>query len=564
MIIPADRSERQTLYAKIISDCFASRGDRKARYDILRNWYLYGKAATEEPAEYNKLYSHIDLLASFLFSGETTTFVIEVPKTNEVIYDFEIEKAKLITPRVNESWHDTNTDIIFNDCLTWALVYDTMLIKRVPLGKGTFGSYAVEPHAFGVLREDIPTISEQEAMAHEFFMTESELRRAVENFSSEVQADILSCLVTADQAKDASTVPAGVQTIIINSTTPTTGEASGQVNLNSLLMHKFEPVIAEMGIPCYELWVYDDDLKDYRKVTMIKGEKLLHDSERNTFVDGEVPFVKITPNPLYNYFWGRSELMYLIPLQEWINERIPQIKNILAKLAKPPISGMGVQETKMLAMLQVAGGLANFPEPASMTSIQEHYPQSATELFREFDKVEQMFDDMSGLRSILKGGGEPGVRAMGHADMLAKLGSSRAKKKAAILEDAAEKYATLILKSIRDYDPTHFITSKGTDFVVKQLTETAAVKVDAHSSSPIFIEEQKQTAEYLFSIGAYDKEDVVDAMRIQNAGEIKAKIKARELRDAPLAQIHEMVSVAKEEEAVTILAKLKKMFKVKR
>jgi len=562
MIIPTDRADRETLYSKLVKDCFRSRGDRKARYDILRNWYLYGNGETQQCVEYNKLFAHIDLLASFLFSGETTSFVIEVPQTDETIYPFEVEKANILTPRVNDFWHDSNTDIVFNDALNLALVFDTMIIKYVPKGKGQFGSYTIRPYSFGVLREDVPTITDQEAMAHEFFMTESELRRKIQYMSPEAQADILSCLERPEDAEDKTLLPGGVQTLIINSTTPTTGEATGQVNINSILMNRFEPVIGENGITCYELWVYDDDLKDHRKVVMVNGEKILHDSEKNTFVHGEVPFVKLTPNGMDDYFWGRSELMYLIPLQEWVNIRVPQIKEILAKLADPPIAGWGLEE-KMLEALRYAGGVAHSSDPATMGKVEKYYPTGSSELFRELAEIKEMFNDVSGLSQIMKGGGEPGVRAMGHADMLAKLGASRAKKKAAILEDAAEKYATIILKAMQDYDDTHYRTEKGMAFIAKQLTDGAVVKVDAHSSSPIFIQEQKDTAAELFKTGCYDKEDLVDAMRVQNAEAVKAKIRDREAKEAPLIQIKSLVETAKDDEAVGILAKLKKMFKPK-
>lgn len=561
MIIPKPKTDRERLYSKLVKDCFASRNDRKARYDILRNWFLYGNAETQQPAAYNKLFSHVDLLGSFLFSGETTSFIIEVPKTDGINYDFEIEKAKVMTPRVNDAWHDSDTDLMFNDALNWALVFDTMILKFVPKGKGQFGSYAIEPHAFGVLREDISTISEQEAMAHEFFMTESELRRSIKNMSDEEQGRILSALQAPENAQDSKTLPAGVQTLIINSTIPETGEASGEVNVNSLLLNKFEPSIGENGVVCYELWVFDDELKDYRKIVMVNGESILHDSEKNTFVPGEVPFVKITPNGHYNYFWGRSELMYLIPLQEWMNERIPQIKSILAKLADPPIAAWGMTESRLNA-LRFAGGIYGSPDPAATGKIERDYPVGATELFREFHEVEGMYDDISGIRGVVKGASEPGVRAQGHADMLAKLGSTRIKKKAAILEDAAEKYATLILKCLRLYDSIYMKTEKGTSFVAKQLHESAEVKVDSHSSSPIALQEHRETSMMLFKEGIFDKEDIVDAMRIQNTGVIKSKIKRREEESKPIKVIHDLVEKSKPGEEEGIIKKLKKMLHI--
>ena len=229
---------------------------------------------------------------------------------------------------------------------------------------------------------------------------------------------------------------------------------------------------------------------------------------------------------MYNYFWGRSELVILIGLQTWMNTRIAEIQSILAKIANPPTSGFGVNEAYLRA-LQIAGGISASDTPSSMGKVEQHLPPAVADLFKEVQMIEAMYEELSGIRSIMKGGGEPGVRAMAHADMLAKMGSSRVKKKAAILEDSVEKVATIILKCLRKFDDTHYKTDKDLSFIAKQLTETAMVKVDSHSSSPIFVQEQKDTAFMLFKTGAIDEEDLIDAVRFQNSGYIKEKLKKR-------------------------------------
>lgn len=560
MRIPESQSDREQFYADLVQRCFASRQERKARYDILNNWFLFGNGLAQELVEYNKLYPHIDLLASFLFSGETTSFVIEVPKTAEIEYEFEIEKAKLLIPKVNETWHDSNVDITFNDALILALVKDTSFIKIVPRGKREFMSYVVGPESIGVLREDVTTLDQQECVAHEYFIPLSELTRMIEGYGPAEQERILSYVKKQEDTKDQNAVPAGVQTIIINATKPETGEVSGSLNKMFAINNNFQPTVSEEGVLCYELQVYDDNLKDYRTVQMLNGECILFDAQKNSFFPGEIGLVKITPNSVDGYFWGRSELMYLIPLQEWINTRIPEIKMILAKLAKPPISAFGMQEAKLTALF-MAGGIAASDNPASMGAIKEHFPQSAQELFKELQMIEAMFNEVSGIREIMKGGGESGVRAMGHADMLAKLGSTRAKKKAAILEDAVEKCATLLLKAIRKYDDTYFRTENGTKFIAQFLTDAAQVKVDSHSSSPIFVQELMDKASMLFQAGAIDKEDLIDAARYQNAEYLKGKLKKREAENAPIAHVESLVAGAKEADATSILNKLKQMFK---
>lgn len=542
MIIPALQSDRERLYSQVIGECFKSREDRVSRYNILENWYTFGRGDAQEPVEYNKLLPHIDLLSSFLFSGETTQFIIEIPNMKDIDYELEMKKAAVITPKLNDVWHDSNIDSAYDEGLKWALVFATTFVKLVPIGKNEYMSYVVRPHNIGVLREDIPTLTGQEAIAHEFFMTESQITRMIKDYGQEERDRIKAKMVPHEQEKNQDALPSAVQQIVtIASNDPTTGERSGTAETKISPYHNYEPHVGEKGFTCYELWIYDDGLKDYRKVLMLGDDTILVDLQKNPFFSGELPFVKITPNPLHKYFWGKEEIIPLIRLQEWINDRIPQIKKILGKLADPPVSGFGVDEAKLNALLSI-GGVAGFDEPSSTGKVEMHYPQNAGDLFRELQTIEQMFDEISGIRSILKGGGEPGVRSSVHADTLAKVGSSRPKKKASILEDGVEKIGSLLLKCIMRYDPTYMKIedeegTKGITFIANQMTSFADVKVDAHSSSPIFVEQQIDKALKLHEVKAIDEEDLIDAFRMQNAGLLKSKLRKRMKQEAAMAKM---------------------------
>jgi hypothetical protein len=95
---------------------------------------------------------------------------------------------------------------------------------------------------------------------------------------------------------------------------------------------------------------------------------------------------------------------------------------------------------------------------------------------------------------------------------LARLGSSRIKKRALVVEDALEKMATLYLKLMQQYDSTHFTDSRGERFIAEQFTRDFMVKVDAHSNSPIFMEDMRQLAFNLFKAQAIDKESLIDLL----------------------------------------------------
>jgi hypothetical protein len=159
-------------------------------------------------------------------------------------------------------------------------------------------------------------------------------------------------------------------------------------------------------------------------------------------------------------------------------------------------------------------------------------PDMPHSLFEVIHEVDDMFGEASGISSVLSGKGESGVRSAGHASQLARLGSSRAKKRALIVEDSLEKVATLYLKLMQSYDDTHFRDEDGNPFIAEQFTKNFVVKVDAHSNSPIFTEDLRELAFNLFKAQAIDKESLLDLVEPPMKQLIKDKLKKREKEQA--------------------------------
>jgi hypothetical protein len=132
----------------------------------------------------------------------------------------------------------------------------------------------------------------------------------------------------------------------------------------------------------------------------------------------------------------------------------------------------------------------------------------------------------------LQGKGESGVRSAGHASQLARLGSSRTKKRALVIEDSLEKLATLYLKVMQKYDATHFKDSENRPFIAEQFTENFVVKVDAHSNSPIFMEDNRQLAFNLFKEGVISKESLLDLIDPPMKQHLKEDLKKLEAKQA--------------------------------
>jgi hypothetical protein len=244
---------------------------------------------------------------------------------------------------------------------------------------------------------------------------------------------------------------------------------------------------------------------------------------------GEHPFVQICPNPLPDYFWGRSEVAMLIGLQEMREKRTRQIDELLDKQARPPKAGIGmigIPEETLLA-LSMADGFAQFSDP--MSKIQEFKPDIPADLFGRVKQIDEEFLEASGISNIMKGQGESGVRSKGQTSELARLGAARIKKRAMIIEDALEKQATLMLQCIQIYDADSIKDDEGKPFIADQFTQDYTVKVDAHSNSPIFVEDQRQFAFELHERNCITREALLEITQppmqqqlIQDLGKIEA------------------------------------------
>ncbi len=146
---------------------------------------------------------------------------------------------------------------------------------------------------------------------------------------------------------------------------------------------------------------------------------------------------------------------------------------------------------------------------------------------------------ISGITPVLAGRGEAGVRSKSHAESLSRLGSSRAKKRALIIEDALEKVATLYLKCIQKYQPIMLKDDDGNDFIPEQFTDDFIVKVDAHSNSPIFTEDLRNLAFSLHQAGAIDQEGLLDLLEPPMKQLLKEKLATNKAKQEEMAMLQQ-------------------------
>jgi hypothetical protein len=522
MRIPSDPLHREDFYLDLIQKCFVSREERKADYSTLRSYYLFGAAPEESPALFNKIFPHLDQLTSFLYSAETTRFTINI---GAEVNPQEHRKIPTLTNLLNDEWLNSNCDQVFSTALTWALCFGTTYVKLI-VNNGIH-PYMVEPSSVGVLREDVPYTDRQEAIAQTYYITKSELYARL---YSHPKRDQIVKRVTSSYQPQQLDIPDGIDRIIMSQTNPT---MTGTVNLDLSGMNRYKARVAEDTVEMTELWVWNDETLDYQVVTIAEPDIIIYDRPgEQVFLKGELPFVQICPNPMYDYYWGQSEVQRLVFLQSLRNKRMTEILDLLSKQVSPPtalIGFTGILDEKNFA-LNRAGGLLATDMPNA--KVEKMAPQMPSDLFEVIREVDQMFAEASGITSVLSGRGETGVRSQGHASQLARLGSSRAKKRALIVEDSLEKVSTLFLKLIQAYDNTRLMDTENVPFIADQFTNNYVVKVDAHSNSPIFTEDLRQLAFNMFKAGAIDKESLIDLLEPPMKQLLKEKLKRMEERQA--------------------------------
>jgi hypothetical protein len=537
MKLPTDKAELFGFYVELNNKCNATREERRKLYEGWRSYFLYGDAPVTSKQPINKIYSHIDQLTALMYSGETTRFSIDLSVSASDLY-----KAKLgpMMRLLNDNWHDANTDLIFGTALQWAHCYGSMFVK-MRVNQGQIEPYVVEPGDFGVLREDIGGLHRQEAFSHSYYVTESQLRYDLEACEHPRREEILKAIIAVPKPTENAN-NAVLDQIITSQSQP---NMIGNVNFSLDATNKYRPTVSEKLIQMSELYVFDDEIHDLRIVTMADPGVVIFDRPINgVFIKKEAPFVQVCPNPAHDYFWGHSEVDKLIPLQIKRNERMEQIDHMLSLQARPPKFGSGFNGdiSEIADTMDTPSGVVSADMPgAKMDSLAPNIPE---DLYKEIREIDGMFEEMSGITNVIQGKGEQGVRSQGHAANLARLGSSRAKKRALIVEDQLEKVATLFMKLLQAYCDDKMRSEDGLSFIAEQFDSEYIVKVDAHSNSPIFQEDQRELAFQLFKVKAIDRESLLDLLDVPMKELLKQRLskleaaeqKAKEAEQAAIAQ----------------------------
>lgn len=537
MIFPTNKDALSNAVKWLIDRCLSTRDERDRLYQWRERYYLFGTMGYD-PAKYNRLESHLDLVTSFLYAPDHAFFHISADANAD---DIDVLKATALQDDFNEDFQEAGISDAIMDSIPWSLVYDTMMIKQGwNRDKNQWFCELVPPHNFGVYREDVSDLDSQKCFTHTYFM---DYQEAVAKLIVAGQKDLIERL-NVQRTASITPFPESLQRMIISGTggSNLAGSIFGQANPDYFPSATYQPRSEVPLVRFTELWAWDDTYCDYRIFNMLDPDILVGDSVAtieaykkatrnvtwlfdkvkaagkepsgsNLFYPKEHPFAKIQPFRKYNYFWGICHLDKLVALQDWMLERLDQISDVLERQADPARVGsgfMGLTEEKM-ALFGGAGSYLFDQLPNA--KVEELKPDMPADIFAEFDRMEKMFLEASGLTEVMSGRSETGVRSKQHASQLNKSGSGRVKKSALGLESSIVKIGDVGLKLKQAHDDDELTTEEDEKGQKHKFyacdVSNVKMRVDGHSHSPLFGDESRELAVAFRKFNTIDDADFI-------------------------------------------------------
>jgi hypothetical protein len=559
MIFPNNEEDLAKRVKFLIDKCNGSRADRANLYNKRERYYLFG-TDTGDQVRYNRLESHIDLVAAFLYAPDHAFYNISADRNSS---DAVVKQAIALQDAWNDDFQDGGISDTVADAIEWALVYDTMIIKQGwNSARDEQTVQLVAPMNFGVFREDNPDLDSQECFCHTFFLDWSDAAQRLMRAGKGTEVPKLA----VENKPFVTPFPDLLNRLIISSTGGSNlqGNIAGQVNPNYTPQATYQPSVDTALVRFSELWAWDTDAEDYRIFHMADPDILLSDSratvaamhragkikaeefeksETNYFLPKDHPFTAIRPYGKWNYFWGKAHIDGLMPLQDWMTERLDQIADILERQAYPPKVGsgfLGLTDEKMEAF---GGADTYLYDQMPQAQVKELHPEMPPDLFADFNQINTLFLEASGLTEVLSGKGEQGVRSRQHAQELRKTGGGRIKRTALKLEPSLVRIGDigLKLKFKNDDDPITpeaDETGKADKFVPAQIASDVHIRIEGHSHSPLFGDEAKEIAVLLKKFGAISNQMFVRMLNPPNRDNILNEQKLEERKKAKLIQEH--------------------------
>jgi len=116
----------------------------------------------------------VHIVSSFIFSPGTARFGVHLPPN---VRETWLQPAVVARDEFRQTWNDAKADTILKNGLIWSLVYGATVAKVQHNPYSQFQLGYVNPGDFGVGREDVADLSEQDHVCHWYSLSMAQIER---------------------------------------------------------------------------------------------------------------------------------------------------------------------------------------------------------------------------------------------------------------------------------------------------------------------------------------------------------------------------------------------------
>ena len=514
MLLPSSKTLLTKRTQDIKETCRASASQRAALCRLQNQWIETGRSNGNR-ALVNKLYAHNDRLASHLFSPSELAFMVDF----EAHYDTKtLAMAGTAARAITREWERKDIDVMFGSGVKSSLDYGSCVIKQM-WGHTGVEARVIMPWQFGVYREDLNSLEEQEALCESGLMTTEEVWRRISHLPD---AEKLYQRVVSNAGKESGEHLEGsffhnvLSTSILNTDLNNVRQQPGGVVqlASNMARQMIGPEMKLALVPFHELYIKDDDREDYVTVLLIEPDILIspYFKRENMFAPKTQPYSLIQANQTPGYLWGRSEIVDLVEPQGLMASWYDDLKRMMALQNDKILAFSGADGISDEKYAEFRGaGFFDLPPGASVNDLTPQFPP---QMFQAIETISRAMEEISGFSNILSGQGESGVRAGVHADTLMRAASPRLRDRSLLIERqcAAAADKTLSLMQAKDGGVYRTGTKEPVEFLLHDLPDDRRVTVDSHSSSPIFAEDHKDLVGFGLKAGYLGGDSAIDLL----------------------------------------------------
>ena len=552
--LPTGEKELIPVANELIETCRVSQANRAAYYRLLNQVAETGRPDGMK-ALINMMNAHLERTASHLYS----------PIELKFSYDFDndytpniIKRGQVAAKHLTRHWERSASDKLFGQGVFEGLKYGAAILKQWPRIEGpvdkqriSYEKKLVMPWNFGVFRESEGDIDNQEALCETSYLTGPEVWQRIWRFP-DAKKLYERIMVHGQMGQSTNGGPdsffhqvlstSQINTGVGGATRPVPG---GIVQLgNDPNYPTISPTDGAPTVRFHELWVKGED--DYVTIQMVEPDILVTRFKMANLLNIEriQPYRLIQPNPMVNWFWGRSELIDLIEPQGFLSSLCDDLKRLIGLQIDKILafSGDNTITDESYAQFRMAGWL----NTGQGGKVEDLTPKFPSELLPIIKYVQEQINTLGSFPDIMQGKGESGVRAGAHAETLMKTASPTLRDRALLVESQCAACADLTMTMMEAKEDRKFWTDpekmEDTAFMLSDLPEDWRVTVDSHSSSPIFADEATQLLFALRKVGDVDGEFIIDHTAVPDKETAKASLRERkkagqQMQEKMLAQL---------------------------